>query len=96
MDTRDTRDESLRDLEAQLMQWGAQLDELTAAVEKADTEADAEYRQRVNDLEAQHDAAQSKLDQFKGSRPDKWARFRTGVGRAWCELAAAFQELRHQ
>ena len=95
MDTRDTRDETLREMETQLMQWGAQMDELTAAVEKAGAEADAEYRQRVNDLEAQHDAAQSKLDEFKGSRTNKWTRFRTGVGRACCELAAAVQELRH-
>ena len=93
-DTDDTRDETLREMETQLMQWGAQMDELTADAEKASAQADAEYHRRLNDLKAQHDAAQSKLDEFKGPRTNKWARFRTGVGRAFCELAAAFQELR--
>jgi hypothetical protein len=95
MDTTDTREETLREMETQLMQWGTQMDELTAAVEKAGAEADAEYRRRLNDLKAQHDAAQSRLDESKGSLTNKWARFRTSVGRAWCELAAAFQELKH-
>ena len=93
MDTRENRDETLREMETQLMEWGVRMDELTAAAQEADAETDTEYRRRVDNLMAQHDAAQSRLDEAQSSRTNKWARFRRGVGRAFRELTAAFEEL---
>ena len=88
-------DANLADLEAQLTEWSTRMDELVAEADKARDQASAEYLQRIDALKTKHEAAQSKLDEFGGRRGDKWARFRTGAKRAWTELGAAFNELRH-
>ena len=87
--------ENLGKLETQLKQWGARLDELVAKADRAGTTARIDNRERIDDLMANVQAAQSKLDEVKTAGSEKWETLRTGVESAWSELELAFKKLRN-
>ena len=91
----DNSPEHVGKLEAQLKQWGARLDQVVAKVEKVGTEVNAEKRQRVDELKAKYQAAQSKFGEFKTAGCEKWETFKTGVETAWSDLEAAFKKLKN-
>ena len=80
-------------MEARLRQWGAKLDELAAKCDESGTEARFDYRKRIDDLKAKHQAAQAKLDELKTAGSDKWETLKAGVESAWGELEVAFKKL---
>jgi hypothetical protein len=83
-------------LEAQLSHWGAKLDELMTKVREVDAEAKGEYRKSIDALKAKHQAAHSKLEEYKAAGTGKWEQFKTGIEGAWSELEHAFKELKDQ
>ena len=91
----DNSPEHVGKLEAQLKQWGARLDQVVAKVEKVGTEVNAEKRQRVDELKAKYQAAQSKFGELKAAGSEKWDTLKTGVETAWSDLEAAFKKLKN-
>jgi hypothetical protein len=90
-----TAEANVGKMEAQLSHWGAKLDELVAKAEEAGGEVKVDYRKRIDELKAKHQAAHSKLEEFKAAGNGKWEHFKTGVESAWVELENAFKELKH-
>jgi predicted nucleic acid-binding Zn-ribbon protein len=82
-------------LETQLNQWGAKLDELVAKADRAGTTARIDNRERIDDLMANVQAAQSKLDEVTTAGSEKWETLRTGVESAWAELELAVKKPRN-
>jgi hypothetical protein len=82
-------------LEAQLSHLGAKLDELAAKFECGSAEVKADCRNGIDDLKAQHVAAQVKLEELKNASKGKWSHFRTGMARAWNEVEGAFRSPHH-
>jgi len=80
-------------MEAQLKEWGAKLDALVAKADAAGTDADIDYRKRVDDLKAKYQAAHAKLGELKSASSDKWETFETGLESAWSEFRDAFKSL---
>jgi len=80
-------------METRLKEWGAQLDELVAKGHEASAEAKIDYRKRIDDLKAKHQAAQAKLEELKTAGSEKWETFKAGVESAWNELEVAFKKM---
>ncbi|MGB8297912.1 MAG: coiled coil domain-containing protein [Polyangia bacterium] len=79
--------------ETQLKQWGTRLDEFVAKADRAGTTARIDNRKRIDALRAKCQAAQSRLDEVKTARNDKWETLKMGVERAWSELEIAFKKI---
>lgn len=82
-------------MEAQLVEWGAKIDELAVSTEKAGSKAKADYRRLLQDARAKRRAAKSKLDELKGAGGDKWETFKVSLEAAWSDFEVAFKELTH-
>ena len=80
-------------MQAELERWGAMLDEMKARGARARTETDRDYHNRLDDLEAKHEAAQAKLDELKAAGSARWETFRSDIESAWGEMEAAFRKL---
>jgi hypothetical protein len=88
----------VRNMEARLKRWGSSFDAFLDEAEEAGTAATGDYRTRVGDLEEKYQAAQRKMEAFKGEAlkvPATSAAegLRVGVERAWNELEAGLTRL---
>ena len=88
-----TEDANLREMEAELRQWGARLDNLLAMADMVGTGTRIDYRQRLDDAREKYDAAEAKLAELKAAGSGEWESFRGGVENAWSELATTFTRL---
>jgi len=80
-------------VEKQLRQWGAKLDERIGKANKAGDDVKADYRRHVDELKTKNVVAQSKFDELKAGRCEKWRNFTIGVARVRKELETAFKDL---
>jgi hypothetical protein len=83
----------IRQMEAELQQWGARLDKLMAKADAAGTAAKIDYRNRLDDLSEKYVAAEARLSELKAAGANKWDSYKGGVENAWSELATAFTKL---
>ena len=83
----------IRQMEAELQQWGARLDKLMEKADASGTAAKIDYRHRLDDLSEKYAAAQARLTELKAAGTNKWDTHRGGVETAWSELATAFTKL---
>lgn len=90
----DSTETSLQELEIQLMQWGERMDRLSDDAGKTGDSLSAAFRQRLDELNAQHETAQARLEKLGRTKGHRWARFRIGMGRTWHELVSALKELK--
>jgi hypothetical protein len=88
-------EDNVGQLETQLKQWGAKLDEFVAKADRAGTAARIDNRKRIDDLKAKVQAAQAKLDEVKTAGSEKWDTLKAGVESAWNDLETAFKKLRN-
>jgi hypothetical protein len=84
------------DLEAQLAQCGAKLDELVTQFDEVEAVTKAERRRRINALKTKQRAAQVRLDQLKAAGSPRWTAVRGGLETAWSEVALALKKHSHQ
>lgn len=89
----ETVEAQVGEMEAELKQWGARLDNLLAMAHVVGTAAKIDHRQRLDDLKEKYDAAEAKLAELKAAGSGKWEVFQGGVETAWRELANAFTRL---
>jgi hypothetical protein len=86
-------DENIERLQAQLVEWGAKIDELASKAAKAGAEARTAYHKGLEDLRVKRSAAQVKLDELKSAGSEKWDTFRAGIEKTWNDLEVAFKDL---
>jgi hypothetical protein len=89
----ETREAHVGKMEAQLQQWGAKLDELAAKAEAVGADAKLDYRKRIDDLRAKHQAAQARLHELKTAGSTRWEAFKASAESARNELEIAFKKL---
>jgi nucleotide-binding universal stress UspA family protein len=78
-------------LEAQLKEWGTEIDILKAKAEKAKAEAKIKYYESIQDLRAKQESLGQKLQELKGPGGEAWEEVKTGVDRAVKDLKEAFK-----
>jgi hypothetical protein len=81
-------------MEADLKSWGARLHKLRLQDQTAaGSQPNLDYRKRLDDMQAQCLAAQTKLDELKAAGSTQWETLRNGIESAWGEVEDAFRQL---
>lgn len=75
--------------QAQLDEWGAEIELLKAKADKAKAEARVKYNLQIEELRAKKKAAAEKLAKLKGAGDDAWEDLKIGVEGAWEALGEA-------
>ncbi len=78
--------------EAQMREWGAEIDLLRAKVEKAGAEAKSKYLEQVQELKNKQEVARQKLNELKESGDEAWGDFKKGVEEALGDMKAALKQ----
>jgi hypothetical protein len=86
-------DANVGTMEGELKRWAAKLGELRSRGHTVGGELNLDYHQRLDEMEAKYDAAETKLDELKTAGSARWETFRSGIESAWGELEDAFRKL---
>lgn len=78
--------------EAQLKEWGAEIDLLVAKAEKAKTEAKLKYLEQVQELKNRQEVARRKLNELRESGDEAWGDVKKGVEEALGDMKAALKQ----
>jgi uncharacterized protein YhaN len=76
-------------LQAQLDEWGAEIDKLKAKADKAEADAKLEYYEQIEDMRVKQETAKDKLAELTAASDDAWEDLKAGVEGAWLALGDA-------
>lgn len=73
-------------LQAQLDEWGADIDKLKAKADSAEADVQLEYYKEIEKLRSLQDAAVDKLIKLKDASDDAWEDLKAGIESTWDSL----------
>jgi len=79
-------------VEAQLKEWGTEIDILKAKAEKAKAEAKITYLKQIEELRSKQESVKQKVHQLKGSGEEAWEDVKKGVDNAFADLRQALKQ----
>jgi poly(hydroxyalkanoate) granule-associated protein len=80
-------------LEAQLRDWDAQLDQLTAQAQKARGDARLKVQGEIDNLRSQRVALQNQFDELRSRGEEAWEDLKEGVEKAWGDINEALGKM---
>ncbi len=80
-----------KELQAQLDEWGTEIDKLKVIADKAKTGLQGEYYKEIEELRSKKQAAQQKLHELKGASGEAWEDLKLGIESAWGTLGYALK-----
>ena len=78
-------------LQAQLNEWGAEVDKLKAKADKAEADTQLEYYKKIEELRAMQVDANKKITELKEAGDDAWEDLKAGIESAWHSLENALK-----
>ena len=63
----ETMEKHIREMEAELQEWGIRLDKLVAKADRARPDAKMDYRNRLDNLSEKYAAAEARLTELKAA-----------------------------
>ncbi|MGD8785393.1 MAG: hypothetical protein PVF28_05480 [Thioalkalispiraceae bacterium] len=78
-------------LQAQLDEWGLEIDKLKAKADKAEAEVQLEYYKQIEELRLMQEEANRKLAELKEASDDAWEDLKAGIDSAWDSLSNALK-----
>jgi uncharacterized coiled-coil DUF342 family protein len=78
-------------LQAQLDEWGAEIDKLKARADRADADIKLEYYEQIDDLRVKQQAVTDRLAELKSASDDAWEDLKAGVESARFTLGEAVE-----
>jgi len=78
-------------LQAQLDEWGAEIDKLKAKADNAQADAQLEYQEQIKELRSMKNVANEKLSELKNASVDAWQDLKAGIDSAWDSLGNAMK-----
>jgi DNA repair exonuclease SbcCD ATPase subunit len=78
-------------LQAQLDEWGAEIDKLKAKADNAEADAQLEYYKHIEELRSMQETANNKLAELKDAGDDAWEDLKAGIDSAWYSLGNALK-----
>lgn len=81
-----TKDEYINSLAAELKDWSAQIDLLTARTESAAAHVRAQYIEELNALHAKQKKAAEKMEELQESGGDAWETVKVTADKVWDDL----------
>jgi len=85
----DTKEAYLEKLQAKMGEWNAEIDKLKAKASQSKADLKLEIDQRVKDLEAKRQEAETKAQQLRQAGAGAWEDLKGGVQQAWDILGEA-------
>lgn len=76
-------------LQAQLDEWGADIDKLKAKADSAEADVQLEYYKQIEELRSMQETAANKLTELKDTSDDAWEDLKAGINSAWDSLGNA-------
>lgn len=78
-------------LQAQLKEWGAEIDRLKAKADDAEADAQLEYYKEIEKLRSMQEAANRKLAELKEASDDAWEDLKADVDSAWDSMSSVLK-----
>jgi GTP-binding protein EngB required for normal cell division len=79
-------------MEAQLGEWGADIDKLKTKVDKVAAETRQSYLDQIEDLQTKHASVQAKLQELKISSDDAWGDLQQGLDHSLNQVKDTFSK----
>ena len=89
--TMETRELYRQKYEAQIREWSAKLEALSAHADKLTAEAKLDAKPRLDALHHKLDAAKAKLEEIAEATDDKWDDVRRGCDHMWHDVKASVE-----
>ena len=70
-------------MEAQLLEWKADIDKLKARAEGQGIDMQREFQEQIRELRTMQEAATTKLNKLKDTGDDAWEDLKEGIDTAW-------------
>ena len=86
------REEYQGNMEAQLSEWGAEIDKLKARADKASADTRQGYYDQIEALHAKQASMQAKLQELKTSSDDAWEDLKEGLEHSWNQVKDSFNK----
>ncbi len=83
-------------LEAQLREWNAKIEELSAKADKARAQGKIEFLEQVEKLRARRTDVEAKLRDVRSASGEAWKSLWAGAERAAADLKQALEEARQK
>ena len=80
-------------LEAQLKEWDAKLDQLSAKAQKATADARIRYENELENLKGNRAAALKMLDELGRRNENAWEDMKDGAEKVWAEMSKAIDNV---
>ncbi len=90
-ETSKNRKAFIEKVEAELKEWGLELDVFKAKVEKSKEEVKMKYLEQVQELKRQQEVLREKLNDLKESGDEAWGDFKEGVEEALKDMKEALK-----
>jgi len=78
-------------LQAQLDEFGAEIERLKARADKAEDDAEPWHQKQIEALQEKHKLAKEKLNELKESSDDAWEDLKEGITSAWDSVSGALK-----
>jgi hypothetical protein len=87
----ENRDEYQGKMEAQLSEWGAEIDSLKARADKAAADTRDVYYDQIETLHTKQALMQARLQELKMSGDDAWGDLKEGLEHSWNQVKDSFK-----
>lgn len=88
-----TKEAYRKKLEAQLKEWDAKLDVLSAKAQKTTADARIKYENELESLRSRRAAAHKMLEELGKRSEDAWEDMKGGAEKVWDELGKAMEKM---
>lgn len=86
------REEYQGNMEAQLSEWGAEIDNLQARADRATADTRQDYYDEIAVLRAKQTSMQAKLQELRAANNDAWGDLKDGLDRSWRQVKDSFSK----
>ena len=88
----ENREEYQGKMEAQLSEWGAEIDKLKAKADKAAADTRQSYSDQIEALRVKQASMQAKLQELKASSDAAWGDLKEGLDISWNQVRDSFNK----
>ncbi len=88
-----TKEAYQKKLEAQLQEWDAKLDQLSAKAQNATADARITYENELESLKSKRAAAHTTLEELGKRGESAWEDMKDGAEKVWDELSKAMEKV---
>ncbi|MCF7885797.1 MAG: coiled coil domain-containing protein [Candidatus Marinimicrobia bacterium] len=90
------REKYIDKMAKKLKEWDAEIRKLETRVEKAQTDAEAEFYERIEELKSKRAEVEEHLEKLQDASNEAWQEIRNGFEQSWKTLNKSFKKARNK